>query len=118
MKIKPAQATLNALRDGQIMNELAQAFYDASQAVRHKGKPAVVRLEITFEPLKHISRMLEDQPQNVTARVITKLPQQELEGTILFATDEGPSRETAPSRQTSLPGVSLVNTETGEIKNG
>lgn len=101
MNIKPAQATLNALREGQVMNELAQAFFDATQAVKEHGKAATVTLTLTFKPLKEVARGLMDPPIVCAADVETKLPKQEPPTTLFYASDEGPTQQ-PPERQTGL----------------
>lgn len=99
--IKPAQATLNALREGQVMNELAQAYFEATQAVKEHGKAATVTLTVTFKPLKDVARGLVDPPIVAVADVETKLPKQEPPSTLFYASDEGPTQQ-PPERQTGL----------------
>lgn len=112
--IRSAQETLCALNGGSTMNELAQALFDASQAVKDHGKPAKVKLEITIGPVG--KDRLMDHPVVMTAKVTTKLPE-DLPATIYFVDEQGPSANPAP-RQSSLTGIGVVDTETGEIKHG
>lgn len=118
-QIKPAQATLSALRDGQVMNELAQAFHDAATAVKNFGKPAKVTLEITVAPIKGTSQHLAEQPIVMVAEVLTKLPKEESPSTIFFVDVDGnPSRQ-METRQQSFVGIGgTVDKETGEINHG
>ena len=104
MKVIPAQVTLNALREGQVMNELAQAFHDAMIAVEDHRKPADVTLSITFKPLgtKGVSDAVE-----VTAEVVTKLPKAPLPSTMFFRDVDGnPSRQR--DRQPDFPGLGIA----------
>ena len=99
MKIKPAQATLNELRDGQVMNELAQAIHDAMGAAHHFHKAASVNLSITFKPMgtEGVSDAFE-----VVAVVDTKLPKANPPSTLMFKDEEGnPSRQ--QTRQAEMP---------------
>lgn len=105
MQIKPAQVTLNALRDGQTMNELAQAIHDATCAMREHNKPASVTLTISFEPMKGISSGLKEAPINVRAEVTTKLPKTEPPTTIMYLDEDNNPTRNAPERQ---PGLGLT----------
>ena len=117
MKIRNAMVTLTALREGQVMIELAQAFHDAAQAVKHHNKPAKVTLEVTIAPIKNVGANLVEHPIVMQAEVSTKLPKEELPSTIFFVDEEGPSRH-ASERQPSFPGVGIVDKSTGEISHG
>jgi 5,10-methenyltetrahydromethanopterin hydrogenase len=86
LKIKPAQATLNELRDGEVMNELAQAIHDATGAAQHFRKPATVTLSITFKPMgtEGVSDAFA-----VIAEVDTKLPKAQPPITLMFIDEDG-----------------------------
>lgn len=101
-KIKPAQATLNALRDGQAMNELAQAIHDATCAVRDFNKPAKVTLTIEFAPLKGGTVGLLELPIIATAEIATKLPKPEADQTIFYVDKDGNPTRNAPEREPDL----------------
>lgn len=116
-QIRPAQATLNALRNGQIMNELAQAFHDAAVAVKHHNKSAKITLEIIVAPVKGTGANLIDHPIVMVAEISTKLPKDDAESTIFFVDEEGPSRHMS-GRQLAIPGVGVVDQSTGEINRG
>ena len=116
--IIPAQVTLAALREGQVMNELAQAFADAGDAVKHHNKPATITLEIKVSPIKNMGAHLADHPITMVAEVTTKLPKNEPDATVFFVGDNGPTRNMTP-RQQPLSGIGgVVDPETGEIKHG
>jgi len=102
--IRPAQATLNELRDGTVMNELAVAIHDAMAAVGEHNKAATVNLSITIRPLgtKGVSGAFE-----MLADVSTKLPKAEPPSTLFFKDADGnPSRQ--QDRQRDLPGLSIA----------
>lgn len=101
-QIKPAQATLNALRDGQIMNELAQAIHDATCAMTDHNKPATVTLTMTFEPMKGVTAGLRETPLIVRAEVTTKLPKPEAPTTLFYKDEDGNPTQQAPARQPAL----------------
>lgn len=105
-QIKPAQATLNSLEDGQIMNKLAQAIHDATVSVRDEGKPAEVTLKIRFEPMKEVARGLKEAPIIAEAEVTTKLPKPDLPQTLYYLDEDGNPTRSAPERQPEL-GLSV-----------
>jgi hypothetical protein len=97
--IRPAQATLNELRDGQVMVELAQGIHDAIGAAQYHRKEAKVVLTITFAPMgtQGVSNAVE-----VIGCVDTKLPKIAPPSTLMFLDLEGnPSRQ--QDRQTEIP---------------
>lgn len=106
MKIKPAQATLNELRDGQVMNELAQAIHDAMAAAHHFRKAATVNLSITIKPMgtQGVSDAFE-----VVAEVDTKLPKPQPPSTLMFVDDDGnPSRQQTRQSEMSFAIAGVV----------
>ena len=97
--IRPAQATLNELRDGQVMIELAASIHEAINAAQHHRKESQVVLTITFAPMgtQGVSNALE-----VIGVVDTKLPKLAPPSTLMFLDVEGnPSRQ--QDRQTEMP---------------
>lgn len=116
-QMKSAQATLNELRDGMVMVELADKLHEASQAVKTFGKPATVTIELVLAPIKGGTQGLMEQPITIAAEVKAKLPKEETPTTVFFVTDSGPSRDMT-RRQSSLTGIGAVDTATGEIKHG
>lgn len=104
MKIKPAQATLNELRDGQVMNELAQALHDALGAVKEHRKGAEVSLTISIKPLgnKGVSDAYE-----VIAEVTSKLPKAPPPSTLFFE-DSDSNLSRRQERQSEIPGLSVA----------
>ena len=88
MNIRPAQAILNELQDGQALNQLAQAFHDAIEAFRQHGKPATVTLQITVGTLEGQQNLIEP-PIIMTADVVTKLPKAKPPVTIFFVDQDG-----------------------------
>lgn len=107
--IRPAQATLNELRDGQVMNELAAAIHAAISATREFRKAATVTLTITVKPMeKDPGRLIED-PIVMLGEVETKLPKAEPPVTLFFVNMEGqPTRSAPPAAQPQLPGLHVA----------
>jgi hypothetical protein len=106
--IKPAQATLNELRDGQVMIELATAIHEATAATLEFGKEARVTLTITLKPLTE--KNLSEPVISAIAEVTTKLPKAEPASTLFFVDqDSNPSR--SPTRQTELTGLAIANSK-------
>lgn len=101
MQITPAQTTLAALGDGQVMKDLATSIHDAIAAVGERGKPATVTLVITTAPMKSEARVVE-APLFFSGEVSAKLPKPEPQQHLFYVDDDGnPSRQ--PARQTGLP---------------
>jgi len=88
MNIRPAQAILNELQDGQALNQLAQAFHDSIAAVREHGKPATVTFTVTVGTLEGQHNLVEP-PIIMTADVTTKLPKAKPPATIFFVDHDG-----------------------------
>jgi hypothetical protein len=99
MKIKSAQATLNELRDGQVMIDLAQAIHDAMGAAQQHRKEAKATLTISFRPMgtSGVSDAFE-----VIAEVDTKLPKQSPPSTLMFCDIDGNPTRTQ-DRQAEMP---------------
>ncbi len=108
MQIKPAQVTLNALRDGQVMNELAAAIHEATCAVRDHNKPAEITLVVRLKPLKGVSTHLMEAPIVAEAEITTKLPKPELPTTLFYIDGDGNPTQQAPERQQGL-GLSVAS---------
>ena len=104
MKITPAQVTLNALRDGQVMNEMAQAIQHAMDNVNEFRKPAEINLCITIRPLgtEGVSDAVE-----IIGDVQEKLFKPKPPSTLFFRDADGaPSRQR--DRQPEIPGLSIA----------
>lgn len=94
------------------MNELAQAFHDATVSVRDFNKPAKVTLEITFEPMKGLDQGLKEAPILAIAEVTTKLPKAPLPQTLFYVDDDGNPTRSTPERQPDL-GLTVASTQKG-----
>lgn len=101
-RIIPAQVTLNSLRDGQVMNELAQAIHDATKGVRDLNQAAKVTLTLDLMPIKGIDQGLREPPINVVAEVIVKLPKPPLPSTLFYVDENGNPTRTPTARQPDL----------------
>lgn len=108
-KILPAQVTLNALRDGHVMNELAQAIHEATCAVRDMGKSAEVHLSITFQPIKGVEQGLREAPISLISEVSIKLPKPPQPTTLFYVDVEGNPTRNPAQRQPEL-GLSVAKT--------
>jgi hypothetical protein len=101
MKLRPAQAILCELNEGHTLEDLAQAFHDAIEAVKEHGKPASINLSITIGTLGENQHHLIEAPVIMQAEVITKLPKAKPAATIYFIDADGnPVRN--QTRQESL----------------
>ncbi len=89
MKIRPAQAILNEIRDGEAMIELAQAFHDAIANVREHGKPATISVTISVGTLGESQHKLVEPPIIIKAKVQTKLFEPEPPATVFFVDQDG-----------------------------
>lgn len=115
MKIRPAQATLNELRDGRALEEMAQHIHDAIVAVREHGKAATVSLDIVIAPMKSGHEKLVEPPLIFTAEVTSKLPKPQPEATLFYTDADGnPTRTQTRQRGLDL-SVATINHDTGEI---
>jgi hypothetical protein len=101
MQVKPAQATLNALGDGHVMAELAQAIHEAIGAVNAQNKAATVILTVTIAPMKKQGRLV-DAPLLMSGEVSTKLPKPDPAQTLFYLDDDGNPTRTQ-TRQPDLP---------------
>lgn len=100
MKIKSAQATLNALEKGQVMNDMAKSIHDAMAAVKEHMKPATITLTLTIRPLgtKGVSDAVE-----FIGEVSEKLPKPAPPGTLFFFDDDGnPSQQRSTEKEPEL----------------
>lgn len=111
MQVTPAQATLNALSEGQIMAELAQSIHDAVAAVNAHNKPASVTLTIAIAPMKKDGR-LADAPLLISGEIGSKLPRPDPAQTLFYTDDNGNPTRTR-TRQPDLP-LSIAH----EVSNG
>lgn len=112
-----AVQTLTTINEGRTINDLAAALNTACTAVKAHGKPATITLTITVDTFKKGANLI-DQPITMAAEVRTKLPREDLPVTLFFVDDNGDPTRTPNNRQSQIPGLGLVNTATGEIKNG
>ncbi len=111
MKIRPAQAILNEIREGEAMVELAQAFHDAIANVREHGKSATVNVVITVGTLGESQHKLVEPPIVIRASVKTKLYEPEPPATGFFVYQDG----NATRNQTRQQEIALsVAVATGE----
>lgn len=114
MKIRPAQATLNDLNNGNVMIALAEAIHEAVAAVKQFGKPGVVSLDITVSTMKDQNNLV-NPPVVMSGEVTSKLPKAPPPLTLFFVDDDGnPTRNQAREPELNLTMAS-VDKQTGEI---
>jgi hypothetical protein len=113
MQVKPAQSTLNALSDGHVMAELAQAIHEAIGAVNAQNKAATVTLTVTIAPMKKDAKLI-DSPLLISGEVSTKLPRPDAAQTLFYVDDEGNPTRT----QTRQPDLALSISKGQEQNNG
>lgn len=89
MKIRPAQAILNEIREGEIMVELAQAFHDAIANVREHGKPCEINVKLVVATLGENQHKLVEPPVIIKGAVKTKLFEPEPPATVFFVDQDG-----------------------------
>lgn len=89
MKIRPAVAILNEIRDGVALEELAVAFHDCIANVREHGKPNTITIIFTIGTLGESQHKLVVPPVVVTAEVKTKLYEPKPPATIFFVDQDG-----------------------------
>lgn len=90
--------TLAELREGLMLDELADAIQNAVTAVRASGKPSRVVLSLTVRPVKQSGGTVVAIDDDVKV----KLPPLEKGGTLLFADDDGVLTRHNP-KQPQLP---------------
>lgn len=111
MNIRPAQAILNEIRDGEVLVELAQAFHDCIANVREHGKLSTITVTITVGTLGENQHKLVTPPVIMTAKVKTKLYEPDPAATIFFVDQDG----NATRNQTRQQEIALsVAVATGE----
>lgn len=107
-KIRPAQAILNEIRNGELMVELAAAIHEATGMVADLGKPAVVTLKITVDMPKNMKN-LSDPYLVITGRVATKLPETEAAQTLFKVDEDGNATRNLSRAQSDLPLSIAIN---------
>jgi hypothetical protein len=94
--IRSSQATLNEIRNGELMHELAAEIHNALMAVRTQGKPATVKVELTITPQ---NKHLVEPYITISGEVSSKLPKPEIPGTIFMIDEDGnPTRNLTKSQ--------------------
>ena len=111
MKIRPAQAILNEIREGEAMGELAQAFHDCIANVREHGKPATVTVTITVGTLGESQHKLVEPPIVIRAAVKTKLYEPEPPATVFFVDQDGNATRNQTRQQEIALSVAVATQE-------
>jgi hypothetical protein len=112
--MRPAQATLNDLNNGQVMIALAEHIHEAIAAVKQFGKPAVISIDITVATMKD-QHNLVNPPVVISGEVSSKLPKAPPPLTLFFVDDDGnPTRNQTREPELNLQ-IASVDKQTGEI---
>jgi hypothetical protein len=101
MKIRSAQAILTEIREGAVLEELAQAFHDAIANVREHGKPVTIVVTIRVGALGEGQHKLVEPPVIIKGKVETKLYEPEPPATVFFIDSDGNATRNQ-SRQTEI----------------
>ena len=108
--MRPFNDTLNAVRFGQLQDELTVKFDQLIQACRDTGKTGEITLKLKLRPLKGSSQQVE-----ISDAILLNKPEFDNGTTIMFINKDGNLQREDP-RQMSLEGLRQVDTDTGEIK--
>lgn len=112
MKIRPAQATLNEIRNGELLTELAHAFHAAIANVReHPTKVSVINVQIRVGVLDAQKSQLVNPPIIMVGKVTTKPYVPEPEATLFFVDNDGNATRDLV-REPELPGLKVANDKT------
>jgi hypothetical protein len=111
MKIRSAQAILTEIREGAVLEELAQAFHDAIANVREHGKPATIAVTIKVGTLGQSQHKLVEPPVIITAKVKAKLYEPEPPATVFFVDEHGNATRNQTRQQEIALSVAAANAE-------
>jgi len=100
--IRPAQATLNEVRNGDLMTELATAIHEAVGAVEEHQKKAVITISLEIDMPKNMKN-LADPYLVVTGDVTSKLPRAEPPQTLFCVDAEGNLTRNLQRAQDEMP---------------
>lgn len=98
--IRPAVDTLRELQGGAVLDKLAIALKETTEAVKCLTQPGTVTLTITIEPWKKQGAPLTDAPVMFRAEVKSKPPKPEEPADIFFVDESGnPTKEQKPRQR-------------------
>lgn len=100
--IRPAQATLNEVRNGDLMTELAAAIHEAVGAVEEHQKKAVITVTIEIDMPKNMKN-LSDPYLVLTGEITSKLPKADSPQTLFSVDGEGNLTRNLQRAQDDLP---------------
>lgn len=103
MAVRPAIDTLRNIGRGKVLDRLAIAINDACENVKESGKPATVKLELTFKPLG--DKNVVEPTVQATGKVTKKLNEQ-LEATIFWLDEDNNPTTNKPKDEQE--GLDLV----------
>lgn len=94
--------TLRDVRAGVVIDQLDECLQQLVQQVQRTNKGGSLRLSLDIRPMKGSTEAVV-----VKATVVTKNPQFDDQGTVLFPTPEG-NLTRSHHKQAELPGISLA----------
>lgn len=94
--------TLRDVRAGSVIDQLDESLQQLVQQVQRTNKGGSLRLALDIRPMKGSTEAVV-----VKATVVTKTPQFDDQGTVLFPTPEG-NLTRSHHKQTELPGITLA----------
>lgn len=100
--IRPAQATLNEIRGGELLVELAAAIHDAANAVVDHSKKATITITLEIDIPKNMKGMAEPYLV-VSGEITTKLPKPDTPLTIFGVDTDGNLTRNLSRSQNDLP---------------
>lgn len=114
-RIRPAQAILNEIRDGDLMWDLAQELHKATANVREYGKKATVTLTIEIGTLGENHHQLVQPPIVMRAEATSKLFKPAPAPTVFFIDHDGNALRTGEKEpQMGLELASSQRKQQGE----
>lgn len=108
--IRPALETLRELDEGKLLDKLALAIHDATNAAVHMNKPA--KIVMTLDVRMLTSTHLAEPAITIEAVVDTKLPKRDPYQSLFFIDADG-NPTTRQTRQRDL-GLSVAPTNMNE----
>jgi hypothetical protein len=102
MNVRPAQATLNEIRGGDLLEEIALQIHEAVAAVNEHQKKAVLTIVLEIDMPKNMKN-LSDPYLVMTGECTSKLPRADTAQTLFKVDDDGNLTRNLQRAQTDLP---------------
>jgi len=102
MNIRSAQATLNEIRGGELLEEIATHIHEATAAVNEHQKKAVITITLELDMPKNMKN-LSDPYLVMTGDCSSKLPKADTAQTLFSVDADGNLTRDLQRAQTDLP---------------